>query len=104
MNIRAIKIIVAELNDMHAVDNPTAIFEVNFDNTGDLVIDWRSRKMKALIKNLAIELGLNYRDDFKIGHTRVADLSEKINAPDKILNYLKQTLEEYVEIAEIFIK
>lgn len=104
MNISAIKIIVAELNYMHAVDDPENIFEVDFDKTGDLVIDWRSRKAKALVKYLARELGLDYRDDFKVGHTRVEDLPEKINTPEKLSDYLKATLEDYIEISEMFIR
>ncbi|NTU98888.1 hypothetical protein HGA64_02690, partial [Candidatus Falkowbacteria bacterium] len=79
-------------------------FEISFDRTGDLIVDWRNRKAQALVKNLAEELGLNYREDFKMGHTRVSDLPEKINTPDKLAPYLKEVLEEYIDISEIFIK
>jgi hypothetical protein len=104
MNIKAIRIIVAELNNLHAVDNPENIFEVRFDKFGDMVIDWQSRKAKALIKNLAKEIGLDYRSDFKIGRIRAEELPEKINTQEKILINIKESLEEYIEIAEIFIK
>lgn len=98
------KIIVSELNNMHATENPEVIFEISFDYIGDLIVDWRNRKARALVRNLAEELGLNFREDFKIGHTRVHDLPEIINSQEKLIPYLKGTLEEYVDIAELFIK
>lgn len=104
MNIQAIKIIVAELNSLHAIENPENIFEVSFDKSGDLIVDWRDRKVCALVKNLAKELGLNYKKDFKIGHTRVEDLPQNINTHSKMTRYLTKILEEYTVIAEIFIK
>lgn len=104
MNIRAIKVIVTELNYLKAMENPENIFEISFDESGDLLVDWQTRKARALLKNLAVELGLDYRADFRIGHTRVEELPEYINTRKKITQYFKKTLEEYVEIAEIFIK
>lgn len=104
MNIKAIKIIVSELNYFEIKNDPEAIFEISFDKSSDLIIDWRNRKVKALIKNLAQELLLNYREDFKIGHTLAENLPEKVNSLEKIKAYLNKTLEEYIEIAEIFIK
>lgn len=104
MNILAIKIIVAELNALKAIENPEKIFEISFDKSGDLVVDWRNRKVRALVKNLAKELGLNYHDDFKIGHTRVEDLPANIGTHAKINKHISKVLEEYIEIAELFIK
>lgn len=103
MNIKAIKIIVAELNELHAIENPGNVFEISFDKSGDLVIDWRSRKVKALVKNLAKELGLNYREDFRVGHTRVEDLPQNISTLAKVTKHFSKILEEYIEIAEMFI-
>lgn len=104
MNILAIKIIVAELNHSHAIENPENIFEISFDKSGDLIVDWQNRKVRALVKNLAKELGLNYKKDFKIGHTRVEDLPLNISTHAKLKKYLAEMLEEYIAIAEIFIK
>jgi hypothetical protein len=104
MNIPAIKIIVSELNNLQAIANPENLFEINFDLNGDLIIDWRNRKSRSLMKYLAKELGLDYRKDFKLGHTRVENLPEKINSREKLDHYLNETIEEYIEVAEIFIK
>ena len=104
MNIKVIKILASELNYLNIESHLESIFEISFDATGDLIIDWQSRKAKVMIANLAKELGLDYHADFKIGHTRVEDLSFRANSKEKLVIYLQQTLADYIEISELFIK
>jgi hypothetical protein len=104
MNIKAIKPIVSRINDMDAAENPEVLFEISIDTTGDLIVDWRSKEAKMLITNLACELGLDYHYDFKKGHTRAEDLPERLNSREKVIEVFKQTLREYINMAEIFTK
>ena len=102
LNIQAIKTIVSELNYMKADENPENIFEISFDESGDLIIDWQTRLARVLITNLAKELGLDYKSDFKIGHTRVEDIPERLNSKEKVISKFAKRLNEYIDIAEVF--
>jgi len=104
IKIPAIKIIVSELNNMQAIENPKEIFDIKFDALGDLTIDWKSRKASVLIINLSHMLKLDYKKDFKFGRNSIHHLSDDFNSEEKILKTFSNILQDYIEIAEIFTK